>query len=258
MDILALDFDGVICDSAGETGASGWRAARRLWPDRFQGDAPTEIVEAFCSVRPVLETGFESILLVSMLMEGTGVARIRANYHDLRDKMMRDISFDAEQLIDAFGRARDEWMRDDLNSWLAAHRFYRGVVDAVNKSTLPSYIITTKERRFAVALIRHIGLAVGEEQVYGLESGPKLDVLTKISRRHPQAAIHFVEDRLKTLLKVQPEAGNWLYLYFASWGYVTDAEREIAESAAEITTLEESWFGEFAQTPASFVAKNGD
>ncbi|NOR71147.1 MAG: HAD family hydrolase, partial [Methylomarinum sp.] len=31
--IYALDFDGVICDSALETGVSGWKAAAKIWDD---------------------------------------------------------------------------------------------------------------------------------------------------------------------------------------------------------------------------------
>ena len=31
--LYALDFDGVICDSAVETAVTGWRVAQTLWDD---------------------------------------------------------------------------------------------------------------------------------------------------------------------------------------------------------------------------------
>ena len=32
-DLLALDFDGVLCDSARETGMTAWRAGQAIWSD---------------------------------------------------------------------------------------------------------------------------------------------------------------------------------------------------------------------------------
>ena len=59
--LWALDFDGVICDSCGESALSAWRAAEGLWPEMFQAeDAKTqmdEIMEKMRVVRPVVETG---------------------------------------------------------------------------------------------------------------------------------------------------------------------------------------------------------
>lgn len=31
----ALDFDGVLCDSVGESSLSAWKAAEKLWPEIF-------------------------------------------------------------------------------------------------------------------------------------------------------------------------------------------------------------------------------
>ena len=31
--IYALDFDGVICDSAIETAVTGWKVAQKIWQD---------------------------------------------------------------------------------------------------------------------------------------------------------------------------------------------------------------------------------
>lgn len=34
-DVYALDFDGVMCDSVGESSLSAWKSAEKLWPDVF-------------------------------------------------------------------------------------------------------------------------------------------------------------------------------------------------------------------------------
>lgn len=59
--LWALDFDGVICDSCGESALSAWRAAEGLWPEMFKADdvktQKDEIMEKMRVVRPVVETG---------------------------------------------------------------------------------------------------------------------------------------------------------------------------------------------------------
>jgi hypothetical protein len=70
--LYALDFDGVLCDSCGESFISALKAAKIRWPQIFQSvDAATEtwILEETRTVRPVVETGYENLLLVRLLLE---------------------------------------------------------------------------------------------------------------------------------------------------------------------------------------------
>lgn len=59
--LWALDFDGVICDSCGESSLSAWKAATHLWPEIFTNEATIskkdEVIEKMRLVRPVVETG---------------------------------------------------------------------------------------------------------------------------------------------------------------------------------------------------------
>ncbi|XP_059456967.1 uncharacterized protein LOC132186875 isoform X2 [Corylus avellana] len=71
-DLYALDFDGVLCDSCGESSRSAVKAAKVRWPALFDGvDSTTEgwIVDQMYIVRPVVETGYENLLLVRLLLE---------------------------------------------------------------------------------------------------------------------------------------------------------------------------------------------
>ena len=64
--LWALDFDGVVCDSVGESSLSAWKAATALWPDIFDTDkardAKAQIMEDMRVVRPVVETGAPRLL----------------------------------------------------------------------------------------------------------------------------------------------------------------------------------------------------
>jgi hypothetical protein len=59
--VWAFDFDGVVCDSVGESSLSAWRAAAVQWPDVFrtpEAEAQQDrVVEGMRAVRPVVETG---------------------------------------------------------------------------------------------------------------------------------------------------------------------------------------------------------
>ena len=60
-EVWAFDFDGVVCDSVGESSLSAWRAAAIKWPEIFttpEAEAQQErVIEGMRAVRPVVETG---------------------------------------------------------------------------------------------------------------------------------------------------------------------------------------------------------
>ncbi len=255
MDILALDFDGVLCDSAKETGSTGWECCTQLWPETFSGNPPEALLDKFRQVRPVLKTGYESILLVRLLFDGFQPEDILDDATFLTGKLMHDEALQHDVLIRLFGTTRDRWINDDLDNWLAVHEFFDGTVDAVNSSTCPAYIITTKEKRFAVELCRAAQLEIPAENVYGLESGEKTGVLADLLRQHDGATLHFVEDRLKALKKVLDAGMTTVRLYFAEWGYNTEKQREKALELPQIHVLRQADFAEFTRSPSDFLER---
>lgn len=70
--VVALDFDGVICNSSIESSLSAWKGACDAWPTVFESATPTDkdrTVQYLRDVRPVIETGFENLLLIRLLFE---------------------------------------------------------------------------------------------------------------------------------------------------------------------------------------------
>ena len=84
--IYALDFDGVICDSAIETGVSGWKAGAQLWSDYTTPLPTSELIEQFRQVRPIMGTGYEAIVIVRMLHDGETVESIVEHYAEKKTK----------------------------------------------------------------------------------------------------------------------------------------------------------------------------
>uniref|UniRef100_A0A453QIK8 Uncharacterized protein n=4 Tax=Triticinae TaxID=1648030 RepID=A0A453QIK8_AEGTS len=257
-DLYALDFDGVFCDSCGESSLSAVKAAKVRWPWAFeQVDAAMEewIVEQMHTLRPVIETGYENLLLVRLLVEiqipsarkssvadGLSIQEILDNWSKLLPTLMDEWQEDRESLVDLFGRVRDDWLENDLSGWIGANRFYPGTADALKLSSSELYIVTTKQSRFTGALLKELaGVDFPSERIYGLGTGPKVKVLQQLQEmpQHQGLTLHFVEDRLATLKNVikEPALDKW-NLYLVKWGYNTQEEREEAGAISRIQLID--------------------
>lgn len=53
-------------------------------------------------------------------------------------------------------------------------------MDALNFSESPLFVVTTKEKRFVWQLLKHGGVELEEERIYGLDAGNKLKVLKSL------------------------------------------------------------------------------
>ncbi|KAL2892198.1 Threonylcarbamoyl-AMP synthase [Bienertia sinuspersici] len=168
-DLYALDFDGILCDSCGESSLSALKASKVRWPTLFNGvDSVTEdwIVDQ-----------------MHIVAEGLTIGNILENWSKLKPVIMEewDEKDNREALIDLFGRLEMNGLR---MIW------QHGLVQIA---------------RFADALLRELaGVTIPPERIYGLGTGPKVEVLKKLQKQpeHQGLALHFVEDRLATLKNV--------------------------------------------------------
>mmetsp|Transcript_5681 Transcript_5681/g.9808 ORF Transcript_5681/g.9808 Transcript_5681/m.9808 type:complete len:258 (-) Transcript_5681:298-1071(-) len=246
----ALDFDGVVCDSADETMYSAFRATKRLWPDIFPSDEkmhPDMLLDQFRRLRPVIETGFENIVLMRLMVEGVPEAVVLTDFKPLRDEMLRRVDMSAAELQELFGGERDRWISEDEDGWVHANRMFPGAIDAINFCTCPVYIITTKQRRFAELLLARAGANIPPERIFAVKTGKlKAEVLKQLmaaSGSGGSTVWHFVEDRLETLdIIMEDEALNSVLLYLAVWGYNTAPERQRAAESTRVRLLQHSDF----------------
>jgi phosphoglycolate phosphatase-like HAD superfamily hydrolase len=228
-DVLVLDFDGVLCDSARETAVSAWRAGREFFPEWSSPDPSAAAIEAFLAVRPVLETGFQSILLMRRIVDGVPVGQIRAEGAPAAEALMAELGLEKAALVRAFGAARDQWIQADLPDWLSRHGFFPGTLDRLREhlaTGTPVFIATTKQERFVEALLAGQGLDFPPERIFGLDAKKKKEqVLRELLAGFPGSQLHFVEDRIDTLRRVQgcPELAA-VRLYYADWGYGLPAD----------------------------------
>jgi phosphoglycolate phosphatase-like HAD superfamily hydrolase len=241
MDVFALDFDGVLCDSAGEGAVSAWRAGGKIWPE-WQGPEPLEDCKVrFVRLRPVVETGYQMTLLMKLICDNVSDAEIMAGFVSLCNGLMSAHGLTRPQLANLFGQARDEWIAKDSADWLGRHRFYAGVLARLNHAlgSHPVYILTTKQERFAWQLLNAGGAVMPRERIFGFERNlSKAQMLDRVMAEPSLrgARIHFVEDRVETLFDMaKSPRQDAVCLYLADWGYNTPEQRELARRHPRVT-----------------------
>ncbi len=231
--ILALDFDGVVCDGLKEYFQTAWQAYCNLWqpPDKTPPDG---VAERFCRLRPVVETGWEMPLVLRAIELDIPDEEILSDWGAIAQRLVHQENLDPKQLSTEVDGVRDYWIAADLSNWLAEHRFYPGVIDRL-KTTLASptrvFIISTKEARFIATLLQQQGVDLENLRIFGKDTQkPKHQILRELIAQYGSEQIFwFVEDRLKTLqgIEKQPDLQN-IQLFLADWGYNTPKERSLA------------------------------
>ena len=239
--LLALDFDGVICDGLIEYFQTAWRAYCLLFKPA-DDEPPAGLAEKFYPLRPVIETGWEMPVLVRSLIAGDSPEKIIANWPQMALPYLEAAGLEKSQSVGALDGVRDRWIKDDLQSWLALHRFYSGMLDKLQgllSSDLPLYIVSTKEGRFIKALLAQNGVDFPEERIIGKEvKRPKYETLRLLKEQRSVSDIWFVEDRLPALNEVKQQNDlTAVQLFLADWGYNLEPDRKTARQDSRIHLL---------------------
>jgi phosphoglycolate phosphatase-like HAD superfamily hydrolase len=231
-DILALDFDGVVCDGLIEYFQTAWRAYCELFQPESE-DPPEGLAERFYPLRPVIETGWEMPILLYGLLQGVSDEEVLKDWPNIVPRLLEQSGIEAKAAAQAVDGVRDRWIHSDLEGWLSLHRFYPGVLDRIRSAMedgVKPIIISTKEGRFIRQLLAREGLQFPESDILGKEvKQPKYETLRQLRDTAPTSTIWFVEDRIKALQSVsqQPDL-EAVELFLADWGYNLEADRQAA------------------------------
>lgn len=245
--ILALDFDGVVCDGLIEYFQSAWRAYQQIWSSENL-EQPEALASTFYRLRPVIETGWEMPILLRAIFKDISEDEIWRDWVRVERRILASEELDPKQIEWRLDEERDRWIATDLESWLNCHRFYPGVIQKLRSTLnqgLKVIIITTKESRFVRQLLLKENLDFPESLIFGKATKrPKSQILQDFVKAG-EDQIWFVEDRLKTLQSVtQHPTLDRVDLFLADWGYNTESDRRAIESDPRIHRLS---LNQFAQ-----------
>jgi phosphoglycolate phosphatase-like HAD superfamily hydrolase len=232
--VLAVDFDGVICDGQREYFQTAWKAYCQIW--KPEDLAPSETLAAqFYRLRPVVESGWEMPVLLRALILEIPEEQIFQDWTAIATQIVGEDTLAPLEVSAIVDGLRDQWIASDLDSWLAEHRFYSGVAERLQdfqNDAIQVFIISTKEGRFIKQLLQKQGIEFSDDRIYGKESKrPKYQILQELEDTFGETAgIWFIEDRLKTLQVVKRQDNlKQIGLFLADWGYNTAADRHEAD-----------------------------
>ena len=239
--LLALDFDGVVCNGLSEYFHTTKAAYAKIWGENQHLE---EYREAFYQVRPVVETGWEMPLVLRALVLGRTQEEIFANWSSMIKPLLEQENVNSTDVMQQVDNSRDEQIETDLESWLSLHQFYQGVIGKIQetlKNGIPLYIITTKEGRFVQKLLEKESIILPPDYLKGKEvRQPKAETIVNLVQTtgiSPQD-IWFVEDRVEALQAVQKkEQLPGVKLFLAGWGYNQPQTREDVSKDNQINLL---------------------
>lgn len=240
--ILALDFDGVICNGLLEYFQSSKFTYNEIWhEEKIIND---DLAEIFYQLRSVIETGWEMPILLRALILNFSPQEILQNWSNISQKIIISEGLEPKYIGEKLDNIRQLWLDRDLKSWLALHTFYDGIIEQLKyiiNSEIKLYIITTKEGRFVKQLLQEKAINLPDNFIIGKEKKlPKYESLRQIIAKHniKPAEICFIEDRLPALqlVKQQPDLQE-VSLFLAAWGYNSEDTRNSLSNYPDIQLL---------------------
>jgi phosphoglycolate phosphatase-like HAD superfamily hydrolase len=246
-DILALDFDGVLCDGMREYFEASRRTCARVWPDDAVPDET--LFRSFRALRPVILSGWEMPLLLRAIADGRSESAVLESWEAVRDELVASGQPRGQELVSVLQRALDEvrreWIAADPEDWLERNVPYCGLDELRRLVAEPerAEVVTTKEGEFACRILDRWNIRLADVQ--GKEAGiHKCENLRALitaytSARGRRPALWFVEDRLETLRHVttHPDLEE-VGLFLAAWGYNTPQTRAAARGDGRVRLLE--------------------
>ena len=218
--IIALDFDGVICDSMDECMLISYNAYFNRSQDKgidfshITSELQINFKKNRYLVGPAQDFYF---LWKSLLSTNTSSKEIVETYNKLKsDEKGMELPF-----VERFYLLRSKQKKNHFSQWILLNPIYkqikRDLIDVVDINNL--FIVTAKDTDSVLDILHANNIEINENQVFGREmSLNKVKLFKKIIKGteiEPQN-IFYIEDKISHLIKVRTMGING---YLATWGY---------------------------------------
>lgn len=246
MKALALDFDGVIFDSAPESFRVALNTYLELRPDSSLSDS-TEVFDTFVEHMP-LGNRSEDYAVILDAIEQEAPLPDQAAYDRLRDAHDPDF---LDRYHERYYQIRHQMAEQTPEIWHGLMRPYAPLIEILRRRQGDSIyaMATAKDRRAVDALLAHHGLEdlFPAQWITDKETGKQKSAhLTRLSEilGLPFERMTFVDDKINHLEHVAPLG---VRCALAAWGYNGPREETLAAErgylVSRLDSLEEQWFG---------------
>ena len=224
-EVIALDFDGVLCDGLAECLLVSWLAfADRVQPGNgvvLLETIPASFKDHFARCRNfVRHSGHFIIPFLSGATFETQ-ADFDAAYRAVEAGRL-------EAFLRRFEASRKQLRQEQPAQWLALHTLYPGVRSALQAARLPLFIVTAKDTASVLAILEAAGVLFGGDRVYGGVTA-KVAAFQDIARQSgcSRERIAIYDDNV---FNVAEACGAGFDAIWATWGYSSAEHQRIAVS----------------------------
>ena len=225
--VLALDFDGVLCDTIDECLITSVNAYRQLndLPGRFSiiKQIDPEWVKLFCAIRPFVRPAGEYWITAHWLH-----TRKSALTFEVFERLRSENADLIDDFRSRFFAARAELRNQDEQKWINLHKPFTQATEKLSElaDQFEICFVTNKDLASIRILGKQFGLDLPESAMFtGDEGRSKPDSIREIIRQRgiPVEDVLFVDDQLDHLMDVEKTGAR---CFWASWGYERDTDRE--------------------------------
>jgi len=213
--VLALDFDGLICDGLDECILVSWNAHYGQDIASFSDDGleaiPRQFIERFSYLRNFAKhLGHFYVPLVDSDTPIIAQADFDARYKQIS-------SDDIYQFVTRVSHYRHLVREEMEGRWLAYHTLYPGMKDFLASIKTPTYIVTAKDRQSVLKILKSAGIEMEPEKIYG-DYQVKLEAFEDIARKEQidNESLYFFDDNVLNV--IEAKKANYS-AYWATWGY---------------------------------------
>jgi len=211
--ILALDFDGVICDSVRECLDTSYRAYRSCHPEESLPEQPmASWSAAFLERRGMVRPSGHYYTLWQWILRRP---ELRLSPDEF-EAMAEAESAATSKFEETFHRVRDKMRVLSPQAFVLANPLYPGVAEVWSQLVTPRYVVSAKDEPSVRLILEAHQLTV--DGIYGRGSGSKPSTLRLLADRYGVSIqdVLFVDDNA---LHVADAAHVGATAMLATWGY---------------------------------------
>jgi phosphoglycolate phosphatase-like HAD superfamily hydrolase len=224
IDLLAMDFDGVIADSVSECAVTGYNGYQAFCGNNSSIKTPKEIntdqLNKFRIMRSYIRSGEDYVYLFQALKEG--------EYFESQKDFdeFQIVNIDRREIYyQLFYSIRQSMMTSDYKNWIALNPLYNGMNEFLQSMQNKIHIISTKASKYIIEILNSNGIDFNSKRVHQAgrdysKSGIIIGLMKEYNLSKPN--IVFIDDHLDTLYNV---IGTGVCCMLADWGYNTDKQR---------------------------------
>ncbi|MDA1196501.1 MAG: hypothetical protein O2779_00890 [Nanoarchaeota archaeon] len=231
--VLALDFDGVICNSLHDGLVTAKNTYLRFYPKSSL--ANRDISDEFVKLRCFVENARDFFVVLRSLEEGIAI-NTQKEFEEYQKGFGKPL---LQSYYEYFYDDRD-LLQQDIKAWCAMSPPYEHFLSVLKEMDLSKvFIVTSKDFKSVRILLDHYGVALPSHHIFDNRIRSKLKKLGMLGV--PLEEVAFVEDLFANILPIKK--GSPVKCFLATWGFNNSEQQKVA-SEEGITLLTQENFSE--------------